>query len=277
MNIGVVGLGLIGGSMAKAFKYHTNHTVYGFDTDEATLNKALLVGATDGKLSAETLSVCDYLFLALYPSAIIKYLSENSRFIKQGAVVIDCGGTKSDICPPCFDMAKKHGYTFIGGHPMAGIQYSGFKYSKENLFKNADMILVPLLETDIATRDKLKKLFLSIGFSNVCFTDAETHDRIIAYTSQLAHVVSNAYVKSPNAQVHKGFSAGSYRDLTRVAKLNEDMWTELFLSNSENLSGELDLLISNLSKYRDAIKNQDGKTLKNLLKEGRECKERADG
>jgi len=186
---------------------------------------------------------------------------------------MDCCGTKEKVCTAGFALADKYGFTFVGGHPMAGTQYSGFANAKENMFAGASMIIVPGNTDDIFKLDKVKRIFTSIGFRNITVTDAKTHDRMIAYTSQLAHVVSNAYVKSPNAQVHKGFSAGSFKDLTRVAKLNETMWTELFMENKEFLTHEIDTIAEELKKYSDAIKNDDSDTLCALLREGRIAKE----
>lgn len=274
MNIGIIGLGLIGGSFAKAFRANNDFTIYGYDQDPLAIKLAVLTESIDYVLTDETLLLCDYVFLAVYPQATINYLNEHAAHIQSGAVVIDCCGVKQAVCPTGFALADKYGFHFIGGHPMAGTQYSGFKYAKEELFQNAGMILVPKAGEDINLLEVVKALLMKAGFTSVTITTAEKHDEMIAYTSQLAHVVSNAYVKSPNAQVHKGFSAGSYRDLTRVAKLNEHMWAELFLANSEYLTAEIDFIIASLTKYSDALKNKDVTLLTSLLREGRECKER---
>ena len=273
MKIAVIGLGLIGGSLAKAFKGLEDVTVYGFDKDETTMARARLEGALHGEVTKENIGKCDYVIIALYPKATEAFLEEYASSISKNAAVIDCGGTKRGICEKGFLEAEKHGFCFIGGHPMAGTHFSGFKYSRASLFQNASMILVPAKGETIETLEKVKKLFVRIGFKSVTITSAEEHDRIIAYTSQLAHVVSNAYVKSPNARVHKGFSAGSYRDLTRVAKLNPKMWTELFMENSDNIAFEIDNIISELQKYSNAIKKGDREELEKLLDEGTKIKE----
>lgn len=276
MKIGIAGLGLIGGSMAKAFKFHTENEVYGFDIDEVSFKRAFLVGAIDGRLDKGTIGQCDVIIVALYPDAAVNYIRENAPCIKKNAVVVDCCGVKQYVCEPCFNLAEEYGFEFYGGHPMAGTQFSGFTHAKENLFGGASMIIVPKDTDDIFKLDRVKAIFTSIGFKNVTVTDAMTHDRIIAYTSQLAHVVSNAYVKSPNAQIHKGFSAGSFKDLTRVAKLNETMWTELFMENADFLTEEIDRIADELKKYSKAIKEKDEKTLFELLKEGRIAKEESE-
>lgn len=276
MTVGICGLGLIGGSMAKAYK-ESGHTVLGYDKDEATLGFAALDGTLDGVLNVNTISKCNLIFIALYPSQAIIYLNEIAPLLSQDTTVIDLCGTKQTICECGFALAKKYGFTFVGGHPMAGKQFSGFKYAKATLFKGAPMVLVPPIYDDIAFLDRIKELLAPAGFGRLSITTAEKHDAMIAFTSQLAHVVSNAYVKSPTAQNHKGFSAGSYKDMTRVAWLNENMWTELFLENKEPLLFELEYIISSLNEYKAAIENNDADTLKTLLRDGRIAKEQVDG
>ena len=272
MKIAVAGLGLIGGSVAKAFM-EAGEEVFGCDRDEVTMARARLENAVTDELTKENIGSCEFVFIALYPEATIGFMEEYSPFISKDTIVIDCGGTKREICKKGFSLAKKYGYCFMGGHPMAGTQFSGFKYSRASMFQNASMILVPEKNETIETLEKTKKLLQKAGFKSVTVSSAEEHDKIIAYTSQLAHVVSNAYVKSPNSRVHKGFSAGSYRDLTRVAKLNPDMWTELFMENGDNLCFEIDNIIAELQKYSDAIKNGDKTKLRSLLEEGSNIKE----
>lgn len=269
MKIGITGLGLIGGSMAKAIKETKEHTVYGYDTDESTLLAAELTDAIDGMLSEENLSECDVVIVSLYPEATVDYIIKNADKFKKDCIVFDCCGVKRAVCDRINPVAKEHGFTFIGGHPMAGTQFWGFGSSRASLFKGASMILTPCGISDIAVLDKAKHFFLSLGFSEITFSSPEEHDRIIAYTSQLAHVVSSAYVKSPSAEVRKGFSAGSYKDMTRVAKLNEEMWTELFLENKDNLAFEIDTLIKNLQQYKTALENADSEKLSSLLAEGK--------
>ncbi len=276
MKVGICGLGLIGGSMAMAYK-EAGHEVFGFDISEATLGYSSLAGITDGILSEETVPQCDLIFVALYPEASIKYLQEIAHLINKSTTVIDLCGTKEGICKCGFALAQKYGFTFVGGHPMAGKQYSGIKYAKATLFKNAPMVLVPPVFDDIAFLAKIKELLSPAGFGKISVTTAEEHDRMIAFTSQLAHVVSNAYVKSPTARNHKGFSAGSYKDMTRVAWLNENMWTELFIENKEPLLFELNSIINSLTEYKTAIEDNDSDRLRNLLRDGRIAKEEIDG
>jgi prephenate dehydrogenase len=274
--IGVIGLGLIGGSMAKALNQSTDNAVYGFDTNPEVVQRAKLVNAIEEELTPEMIPLCDLVIIALYPEATREVLTKYAGAFKKDAIVMDTCGVKGTICPVGEQLAKENGFYFIGGHPMAGLEHSGFEYARKALFSNASMILVPPTGTPIAVVDKLKKLMVSIGFTNVQITTPEEHDRMIAFTSQLAHVVSSAYIKSPTAANHDGFSAGSYKDLTRVAKLNEGMWTELFLENPDNLADEIDAIIKNLQDYSDAIRGGDAETLCKLLREGRLRKEEID-
>lgn len=277
MTVGVVGLGLIGGSLAKAIKYNTDNTVIGCDIDGNVVLKAKLLGAIDDEMTEQKIPECDIIITGLYPEATKKYITENAKKFKKGAIVLDTCGVKTYVCEDMYRVAKENGFTFVGAHPMAGLHLSGFEHSKVTMFSNASMLLVPSPDTGINELDTVRKLFSKIGFTNIQNTTPEEHDRIIAFTSQLAHVVSNAYVKSPSAKLHKGFSAGSYRDLTRVAKLNEVMWTELFLENRENLAFEVDTIIENLKQYSKALKENDARTLEKLLRDGRICKEQIDG
>ncbi len=275
MKIGIVGLGLIGGSLAKAYKFSKKVTVYGTDVNPSVTQIALLSEFIDDNLDGK-LGECDFVFLAVNADATVEYVKTHATEFAKDSIVIDCCGVKSSICSPCFEIAEKNGFHFVGGHPMAGTQYSGLKYSNQDMFRGQNMVLVPKRDEDVSLLQKIKDVLSIAGFGSVSVTTAEKHDQIIAFTSQLAHVVSNAYVKSPNATVHKGFSAGSYKDLTRVAWLNEDMWAKLFLDNAKNISFEIRHLIEELEKYDKAITANDYNALKNLLKEGRECKERCD-
>lgn len=272
MTVGIVGLGLIGGSAAKAFKA-AGHTVYAYDINGSVTGFACLEGVVDDELSATNIRSCDLLLLTATPKASVGYLKENAANVSQRTVVIDFCGTKGAICALGFALAKEHGFTFIGGHPMAGLQFSGYKYSKPTLFNGASFIVVPPVHDDIVLLDNVKQLLLPLGFKKFVVATADFHDKMIAYTSQMCHVVSNAFIKSPTAKQHKGYSAGSFRDFTRVSRLNEDMWTELFLENKEHLLSELDLLIKSLGEYRDAIVADDAEALRGLLRDGRIAKE----
>lgn len=276
MTVGIVGLGLIGGSLARAY-HDAGHRVLGFDRDASTVQFALLAGAVDEPLTEKNIGQCALLLLAVYPQAAADYLERMGGKLSPEAVVVDCCGIKREICEAGFRLADKYGWLFVGGHPMAGTHFSGFKYSRADLFRGAPMVLVPPVFDDIRLLARVKALLAAPGFGSFSVTTAEAHDRMIAFTSQLAHVVSNAYIKSPEAGAHKGFSAGSYKDLTRVAWLNAPMWTELFLDNRDNLLRELGTLIANLKVYRDALAQNDAEALCAALEEGKRRKEEVDG
>ncbi len=277
MTIGIVGLGLIGGSLAKAYKRKEGITVLGCARTQSTMEFARLAEAIDGILTPDRLGECDLVLLAAFPETCMEYMQENAdRFSKTG-IVMDCCGTKQRICELGFRLAEEHGFTFVGGHPMAGTHNSGFKYARDDLYKGAPMVIVPPMFDNIAFLQRIKDLLAPVGFGRISVTTAQAHDEMIAFTSQMCHIVSNAYIKSPTAGRHKGFSAGSYKDLTRVAWLNPDMWSELCLENSEALLGELDFFIASLQEYRAAIAENDYDTLRKLLNDGKIRKEQIDG
>ena len=276
MNIAVVGLGLIGGSMAKSIKRATRHTVWGADISETAMLKAELLGAIDRRLEEKDLPACDVVIVALYPRDCVEYIRTHAPMFREGALVVDCAGVKRYVCEALFGALAGKKFTFMGGHPMAGREFSGFDYAKDDLFENASMILTPAPGTNVETVQFAKDFFLSLGFGRVRFSTPAEHDEMIALTSQLAHIVSSAYVKSPLARKHKGFSAGSFLDMTRVARLNENMWTELFFENADMLSSELGALIARLEGYKLALDTRDTVTMTQLLREGREDKEALD-
>lgn len=276
MTVGIVGLGLIGGSFAKAYQ-EAGATVLAWNRSRSVLDFAIMSGAVDAELTEDNIAACDLVLIALYPEATIEWFRRMAPHIGSHPVVLDCGGTKRTICAACFPIAKEHGVTFLGGHPMAGTQYSGFKNAKATMYHGAPMVIVPPDFDDVLLFDRVKQLLKPAGFARFSFTTAQAHDEMIAFTSQMAHVVSNAYIKSPTAAQHKGFSAGSYKDMTRVAWLSPEMWAELFLENKDNLLHELDMFMTHLGEYRDAMARDDLPALTRLLDEGRRRKEEVDG
>lgn len=276
MTVGILGLGLIGGSLARAYA-KAGHSVLADEKDTSMLAFAQLAGAVHGTLDTTNIGSCQLILLAVYSNASASWLEENGKYVANTSFVIDCCGIKEEVCSRCFVVAAHYGFTFVGGHPMAGSHFSGFKYSRSNLFQGAPMVLVPPRYDDPELLENVKQLLAPCHFGSFSVTTAKEHDRLIAFTSQMPHIVSNAYIKSPTALVHRGFSAGSYKDLTRVAWLNPQMWAELFLSNRENILNELSCYIENLEKYKIAIEQQDADMLIKLLAEGRDRKEEVDG
>ncbi|MCI9567725.1 MAG: prephenate dehydrogenase/arogenate dehydrogenase family protein [Lawsonibacter sp.] len=277
MDVGIVGLGLIGGSMAKSIKERTGHTVYGIDLDQETMLLARMCGAIDGPLDEEGLARCSLILVAIRPQAAVDWVRAHAPQIPKSAILVDLCGVKRTVVEQIAPIAEAQGFAYIGGHPMAGKERGGFTASSGDLYVGASMILTPDKRTDMKLLETLQTFFLDLGFARLTFSQPEEHDRIIAFTSQLAHIVSSAYVKSPEAQRRRGFSAGSFKDMTRVARLDEDMWTELFLDDADFLTHELGILIGHLEEYREALETRDARRLCGLLKEGREKKAAAGG
>lgn len=274
--VGVVGLGLIGGSMAKAIRQYTDCTLLGYDTDGAVLSRALDEGVVSAALTADRLAECDLVIIALYPQATVAYVTEHLDQFRRGGIVMDCGGVKGVVCTPLEDVVRDAGFYFVGGHPMAGIERSGYANAFPELFQGASLILTPYPGTPGECVDTIWAFARQLGFGHLQPSTPQEHDHIIAYTSQLAHVVSCAYVGSPSAPNFEGFSAGSFKDMTRVAKLNEEMWTELFLENQDALVREIDTLVEELAAFAYVIRRGDRENLKTMLRRAREIKEAID-
>ncbi len=266
--IGIAGCGLIGGSFAKAIKAKTDCRVLAFDQNESALCRAELEKAIDGRLDGNTLKTCDLVLVALPPRAVVPFLQKYAAKFKKNAVVIDCAGVKRTICPDAWQIAKEHHFLFIGGHPMAGKERSGFERASETLYNNASMLLVFEEIPQLAEVERIKKFFLSLGFGRVVTTTPEKHDRLIAYTSQLAHALSASFVQSPTADEHAGFSAGSFRDMIRVASVDPQLWSDLFLDNRDNLQREIHTLISRLAEFETVLQKNDREQLVELFKQG---------
>ena len=277
MKVAIVGLGLIGGSLAKAYKRREHVWVYGADKDKSVVNFASLAEAIDEKLEDEHIKDCDLILLATYPQGVIDWVTEKAALIGKNTMVIDCTGTKGRICEALFPVAKEHGFVFVGGHPMAGVHQAGFKHSREDMFDGQPMVIVPPSYEDIRLFERVQTLLEPLGFGRISVTTAEEHDSVIAFSSQMAHVVSNAFIKSPTAEKHKGYSAGSYQDMTRVAWLNPDMWSELFMENKEALLSELGHLLFSLGQYQKALEEENMPQLRELLAEGAKRKRQVDG
>ena len=280
-----MGLGLIGGSFARGYA-QAGVRVLAWDPDEDVMVAASM-GTVSGELNDETLGECDIIVLACYPEACIEWLEAHAQALADatdteaimGPVVIDTVGIKGIVCERAFNLARENGFYFVGAHPMAGTQFSGYAHSRADLFEGAPLVLVPPAVDDslkLELLSQVREMVRPLGFGKFSVTSAEEHDHVIAFTSQLAHVVSNAYVKSPTAQEHHGFSAGSYRDLTRVAHLNASMWAELMTDNAQYLSQELTYLIDSLAAYRDALEKKDEGQLEELLAEGDRIKRALD-
>ncbi|MBQ6387036.1 MAG: prephenate dehydrogenase [Ruminococcus sp.] len=272
MNIAVIGLGIIGGSFCKAIKSHTHHHVIGFNRTLSTAQQALSDGAIDEIGDEAALGRADIIILCMYPRACVDYISQNGKYIKKGALVTDSSGIKRAVCPQLSALAREYDFVFVGSHPMAGKEKNGYEVSDGALFEGASFIITPC-GADEKSVETLAQLAADIGFARITLSDPEEHDRMIAFTSQLPHILACAYVLSPCCPNHKGFSAGSYRDVSRVANINSKLWSELFLENRTPLVEELEVLTNNLSRIVDAVKQNDKKTLAALLEEGHRVKQ----
>lgn len=272
-NVAIIGLGLIGGSLAKAITEYTDLHVMAKNRTRATLLQALADGAVHEELTDNNIGQADMIILGLYPEEAVAYMDAIGDRVKKGALVIDVSGIKRYICRHMPPIADKHGFVFVGTHPMAGKEKSGYISSEAALFQGASFIITPTDDACAEQVEWLKDFSSRIGFGMQVVCSPEEHDRMIAFTSQLPHVLANAYVQSPQCLKHRGFSAGSYRDVSRVARLNEHLWAELFLQNADALTQELDLLIKNITEMTDAIKNNDRETLETILGRGRMVKE----
>ena len=272
-NIAIIGLGLIGGSLAKAITERTGYHVMARNRTRGTLLQAIDEGAVHEELTDGNIGQADMIILGLYPEEAVEYMESIGDRIKKGALVIDVSGIKRYICQKMPPIAAKYGFVFVGTHPMAGKEKGGFSNSEAGLFKGASFIITPTDDSSAEQVEWLKQFSADLGFGMHVVCSPEEHDRMIAFTSQLPHVLANAYVQSPQCLNHKGFSAGSYRDVSRVARLNEHLWAELFLQNADALTQELDLLIKNITEMCDAIKADDRETLEKILGRGRMVKE----
>ncbi len=272
----VAGLGLIGGSMAKAIKKYTDCRVLGWNRTRSVAEAALQEGAIDAIAEDADFASCDLLIPALFPAATVDFLKARIPQMKAGAAVVDLVGVKTKLVEQIGPLAAEHGVRYTGGHPMAGLAKAGFERSFADLYKGASMILVPSEATKPGDIEEHSAFFRSLGFATIKVCSAEIHDRMIAHTSQLAHIVSNSYVKSPVSANYNGFAGGSYKDMTRIACLNEMVWKELFIWNKDALLPEINDLIRNMIELRDAIDAEDDAKLEALLRKGREAKENID-
>ena len=267
MVVGIIGIGLIGGSFAKAAA-QAGHTVLVWNRTRETAERAVADGVAQAVLE-DDIGACDVIVVALPPNAVVPWIDAHQATFRQGAVVVDATGVKGAICAALEKYAFQDRWTFVGGHPMAGKETSGWANASADLFRNASMILTPYPSCGRGPLDRLEAFFTGLGFGRVVFTTPQHHDRMIALTSQLAHVVSSAYIQDPLAQDHVGYSAGSFADMTRVARLDPDIWTDLFLSNRDALLVTLEGLIARLDGYRAALAARDADALRALLAAGR--------
>lgn len=271
MNIVIVGLGLIGGSIAKALRAHTGHRLTGIDPNEDSVLDALSCGCLDGKAGLRELEEADLVYLCVYPDQALAFAREYGPRLKENCVLTDTCGVKETICRGMETLLGTGRYVFVAGHPMAGKEKSGFSASDAGIFAGASYLIAPCAAPAWAV-ERVSGLALAMGFGRIVMTTPQQHDRVIAFTSQLPHVLACSYVMSPRCAEHKGFSAGSYRDVSRVADINAALWPRLFLENRKALLTELDELTGHLAEFRRAIDEGDEARLRLLLETAGEIK-----
>lgn len=272
MNILICGLGLIGASLAKTLKKNTDHTVLGWNRTSSVTEKALRDGVIDRTGDIDSLMAeADITFINFYPEAIVPFIVEHKNSFKNDSIVSDSCGIKTKICRAL--EKEKLDFYFIGAHPMAGREVGGYDNSLDTLYDKASFIVTPVDGTPRNKIDALVGLAQGMGFARTVVTTPEHHDEMIAFTSQIAHVLACSYVLSPLAPSHAGYSAGSYRDVSRVARINADMWADLFIDNKEALVREIDDLVSNLMQFKYNIVNEDSPALKDLMNRANKIKE----
>lgn len=263
MNITVYGLGIIGASVCVSLK-RAGHKVLGKNRSRGAIDYALEHSYIDGQ--AQSFEGAEVVVLALPPRVCMEVLDKG--VFPQGCIVTDICGVKVPIEKAVY--AKPRNYYYVGLHPMAGKETSGITSASVDLFDGKNLIMTRGKNTDENAFAVIRQLGEEMGFSRIAECSAEEHDRMIALTSQLAHVVSNAYVKSPQTADCLGFTGGSFQDMTRVAGVDEDIWTELFFLNRENLVPQLDRLCAHLLEYKRALERDDEEEMKTLLREGKE-------
>lgn len=271
MNILVSGMGLIGGSFCKALKKYTNHTVIGYDINSDIEKLAVSENSIDRIFNGDYSGI-DIIIVCMYPEITEQYFYSTVPRMEKNTLITDVCGIKGEMSERLRKFTRQYGISYIPIHPMAGKEVGGYSNSSADLYIRANMVITPFRDSDGNKVGMLSRLSENIGFRKIVVTTPQEHDSMIAYTSQLAHIVSSAYVKSPSLEKECGFSGGSFQDMTRIATMNEDMWTSLFMQNRANLENELSILIQNLEKYRKALEENDSRTMKRLIREGSDLK-----
>lgn len=275
MVITVVGLGLIGGSLVRRLRGFKDAKIYGADIDEATLNLAKSDGVIDEAFTdgSKAIADADFVVLCLYPEQNVEFVKANAHIFKKGCVITDVSGVKSFIIENIREFLPE-GVHFIGGHPMAGRETGGYKSSTDTLFNGASYIITPPKSAGADAVALVRDMAEYIGCDHVVTTSPEEHDAMIAYTSQLMHVVAVALCDSPLLERSKYFSAGSLRDCTRIALINARMWSELFLENKGALCDRIDEFKQSLDDIKNAIEADEREELEGILSRACERKQR---
>lgn len=266
-NLTIVGLGLIGGSLAKAIRKNiVFKNLWAIDVDENVLKTAKDEGVIDeGYLSPQIpLSVSDITIFCTYPTIAVEIIKNNINYFKSHSIVTDTSGIKNNIVKELKSIMKND-VEFIGGHPMSGKESSGYEFSDGCIFSNAEYILTPDDDTSDCSISVLTELIKGMGFKGVSVMSAQTHDKRIAFTSQLPHIIACALMNNHNFDEGYQCIGGSLRDMTRIADINSDLWCELLYENKENILDELDNFMLDINMIYDILRKDDVKSMKSMM------------
>ena len=259
----IAGLGLLGGSMAVGLKKH-NHRIYAIDTDKNTIDYALAHGIIDEgstEIDAELIGKADVIISGLYPALVAEWIEQNQKYFRSGAVITDVTGVKGAIVDKIQNLLRDD-CEFIGMHPMAGKEVSGVQYADSDIFLPANLIVTPTDKNTPQTIDFIYEMGRELQFANICRLSVDEHDKMIGYLSQLTHVIAVSLMNANDSKDLVKYTGDSFRDLTRIAKINENLWTELFLLNKENLVQQIDTFVAEINDFKNALENEDVEKMK---------------
>ena len=260
MKITIIGLGIIGGSYAKGLT-KAGHIVYGVDKNKETIEYAIKEGyIVDGSSDTHFVSMADLVVIGLYPNDVLPFIKNNLEYFKPGQVVTDVCGVKECICEEATSLLKEA--YFIGSHPMAGREKVGIKFADEKIFLGTNFLMCPIEETNEIAKDVVKQMALDLGFGHIHEISPKFHDEMIAYTSQLTHAIAVSLVNSSLSDEVVKFIGDSYRDLTRIAMINEMLWSQLFIENKEALIEQIDSFVNELETLKSAVNSENLDLLK---------------
>lgn len=266
MNIGIIGLGLMGASFAKRLSPQKDKTIYGIDQNEQTIQTALELniikeGSTDpGKL----IKKCNLIILALYPTMIKPWIEENQQYLESGTILMDISGVKTNIVEPVQAILRKD-LELISIHPMCGRESRGIDFAQADIFDNANYIIVPTNKNTPKAIKAAKQLGKDLRVKNISILSCEEHDRMIGFLSQLTHVIAVSLMNTHDNSHLVEYTGDSFRDLTRIATINEDLWSELFLLNKDILLDEIDQFLNATKHFRDSLEKEDIDEMKRLF------------
>lgn len=266
MNIGIIGLGLMGASFAKRLSPQKDKTIYGIDQNEQTIQTALELniikeGSTDPD---KLIKKCNLIILALYPTMIKPWIVENQQYLESGTILMDISGVKTNIVEPVQAILRED-LELISIHPMCGRESRGIDFAQADIFDNANYIIVPTNKNTPKAIEAAKQLGKNLRVKNISILSCEEHDRMIGFLSQLTHVIAVSLMNTHDNSHLVEYTGDSFRDLTRIATINEDLWSELFLLNKDILLDEIDQFLDATKHFRDSLEKEDIDEMKRLF------------